>query len=181
MSMKLIRNAVVLIVFIFSVFSGYSFTKESIKSNLSSPLHCNRPNKSFHLGLGVQKSLFAEIGFSRSKYFNLFQHSPTYSFYGNAVWVPTLNSKKDPNIFGLKAGSKICLFYRILVAIEASYLTTGENYSIPVTPKIGLFFRFISVFYGYNHIVYGYQYSKIGTNQFSIQLNLQTNIFRKRK
>ena len=121
------------------------------------------------VGIGIQKSFFAEAGFSLQKYlYDAREGFMVFTIYSSFEWVPASSNQKA--IYGVKAG------YEIINnggggGIEIKYLSNAENYDVMITPRLGFGIGFVNLFYGYNFSTNKYPFSRIRKNQFSMVIN----------
>ncbi len=135
---------------------------------------------SLRVGLGVQRSLYAEIGFARQESYKsktrcAFGDTPPHGFYTSIEWTAKTQNYND--VFGLKAGYEESIM-GLAYALEGKYLTNFDNKDFVITPKIGLGTRYWFVFYGYNISTNSYPFENVGRHQFSIVFNLNKDSFK---
>lgn len=122
-------------------------------------------------GLGVHKSVYAELGAAVHAYkgSNFVWYSRAYYF--SAEFTPSF-SGEHPNIYGLKTGYEIGAM-PFVIGIEAKYQTSFRNDNVVLTPKAGLMVMgVVNLFYGYQITPWTDPFSNIGHHQFSIAVNL---------
>ena len=170
------KLTIVLISFIFQISFG-QVRKDSTYKEVSRVIDRN----SFRVGVVLQKSLSAEIGFVKHKVPNPEIPNCAYGFtpkgfYSTVEWVS--KSENYATVFGLKAGYEIDLLY-FSTAIEAKYQTNFDSNDFVITPKIGLGARRLySFFYGYNISTNGNPFGNVGRHQFSVIFNLNKKSFK---
>jgi hypothetical protein len=129
--------------------------------------------KKFHFapraGIGIQKSFFAEAGLSLQKYvFEATHGFMVFNIYSAFEWAPS--GSKDKAVYGPKLGYEI-VTNGVAGAIEVKYLSNGDNDDVMITPKIGIGFGIVNLFYGYNFSTNKYPFERIRKNQFSLVFN----------
>jgi hypothetical protein len=123
---------------------------------------------SIHLGGGIQRSFYNEIGYLR--FINRANYqTKKIAIYPAFEWTPKILPVKEENIFGYKIGIDFyCNGY--IYVIETKYQTDGKLNDIVITPKFGTEFPNLSInaYVGFNISTNYYPFSDIGRFQFSI-------------
>ena len=130
----------------------------------------------FRGGIGVQKSLFTEIGISKFYFFDNGYFPITKAKYISVEFSPTLKPSKENTIYALKIGYEYTVLI-VSLGIEAKYQTDFTANDFVITPKIGLgAFGVCTLYYGLNISANDKPFSRIGTHQLSIICNLSKKI-----
>lgn len=132
--------------------------------------------QNMRVGLGTQKSLMAEIGYSRMKHIASCTGFFSKTYYSTLEYVP-----KTPNydaVFGLKIGLEYNLSI-IAVGLETKYQTDFNNKDFVITPKIGVGLSYINLFYGYNISTDKNPFPSVGNHQFSLVFNISFTSYEK--
>lgn len=122
-------------------------------------------------GVGVQKSVCAELGVAMHAYkgSNFVWYSRAY--YLSFEFTPSFSGGHE-NIYALKTGYEIAAM-PFIIGIEAKYQTSFRNSNFVATPKAGLtVMGVVNLFYGYNITPWRDPFSNIGHHQFSIAVNI---------
>ncbi len=132
-------------------------------------------------GIGIQRSFYSEIGFSRHKSNKApkcgFSGDIPRGYYSALEWTAKTKNYKD--VFAIKAGYEN-LASLFATAIEIKYVTNLEQKDFVITPKIGFGnpdFKWY-LFYGYNVSTNGNPFPNVGRHQFSVVFNLNINSFK---
>jgi hypothetical protein len=120
-------------------------TASSAQTN-AVPESWDRYYPGIRVGVGLQNSLFAEIGVS----FQRFEYKATHGFtvstaYASYEW----NAANRIPVYGIKAGAEF-ISNGGGGGLEFKYLKYGKKEKVIITPKLGLGLGFINLFYGYN-------------------------------
>jgi hypothetical protein len=129
------------------------------------------------LGLGYQKSLYSELGFTRRNYFGDDIVKGCTAYYGSVEWTPEF-SRESPDVYGIKFGGEITL-QPLMVGIESKFQSNFNDNDFVITPKIGIgdgnFTRlpisYIYLCYGYNISFNHRPFGAMGRNQISLVFN----------
>lgn len=147
-------------------------------SAIARPQTWKRHTLGLRLSVGIQRSFYAEGGFS----FQKLHYSPEFlfaasSFYFVTEWTPPPSAERK-QIFGFKGGLELV---RDLSAncIEFKYQTDFDKTDFVITPKIGLGLSSLNIYYGYNFSFNKYPFPNIWKHQFS--LSFKSNVFHKKK
>jgi len=124
-------------------------------------------------GVGVQRDFFAEIG--PSFVFNQFD---SREGFGNLACYATYEWMPSNNIQGVKIGGEWC-FNGGLIGVDLKFQSNDKVTDAVITPKYGLGFGFVNLFYGYNFSTNNYPFHSIGKSQFSLVFNLTKKYFTK--
>ncbi len=136
----------------------------------------NHYKPSFRMALGLQKSVYTEIGFSRHKYNLGCTGYASSLYYTSLEWLPTIRPEFEKNIYGLKVGYEVNASI-LALALEAKYQSDLNKNDVVLTPKIGLgIYGIFNVFYGYNISFNHRPFDRVGHHQFSIVANLNKRI-----
>jgi hypothetical protein len=132
-------------------------------------LHQTKISNNIRVGLGIQKSFVTEIGYSRMKMITSCTGFFSKSYYSSIEYVPKTPNYKD--VFGIKIGLEYNLSI-ITVGLETKYQTDFNNKDVVITPKIGLGFGYINLFYGYNISTNKNPFPSFSNHQFSLVFNI---------
>jgi hypothetical protein len=133
-------------------------------------------NPSIRLGLGLQRSIYTEVGFSLHKYIVGCTGYASKVGYLALEWVPTIRPERERSIYGLKLGYEMNASL-IGFGLEAKYQSDFIQNDFILTPKIGFgIYGLMNVFYGYNISFNRSPFSRLGHHQFSLVFNLNKHI-----
>ncbi len=124
------------------------------------------------LALGVQRSFYTELGVARHKYIFSEQGYAAQAYYAAFEWIPTTQPETENHIFGIKTGYEINAG-PLALGLEAKYQFEKDDSDFVITPKVGMgFFGVVNIFYGFNISINDRPFSRVGKNQFSVNVNL---------
>lgn len=124
------------------------------------------------IGVGIEKSGYAEVGYSRLIIFDKGLNSGSVNFYASGQFNLVQN---DTNIYGGKIGFETSWMIGMW-GVELKYLTNNKYSQLYFTPKIGLsLLGAASLLYGYN-IPKQDKLEHIGRHQISLTLNLNKRL-----
>ncbi len=133
-------------------------------------------NSSARLGLGFQRSIYTEAGFSLHKYIVGCTGYASKTAYLALEWMPTIKPESERAIYGLKLGYEMNASI-IAFGLETKYQSDLKKNDLILTPKIGLgIYGMINVFYGYNISFNHNPFDRVGHHQFSLVFNLNKHI-----
>ena len=133
------------------------------------------------LGVGIQKSIYPELGVSKLVYTGNNEGYAAFARYAAVEWIPTLLPDKPKNVYGFKIGCEANLNI-IAFGIEAKFQTDTKDNDFIFTPKIGFgILSMLNLFYGYNISINMSPFGNIGHHQFSIVCNLNKRILKESK
>jgi hypothetical protein len=136
----------------------------------------NNYKTSLRFGLGLQRSVYTEIGVARHKYNIGCTGYASSLYYAALEWLPTIRAENEKNIYALKAGYEVNGSI-IALGLEAKYQSDLKKNDIVLTPKIGFgIYGMINIFYGYNISFNHSPFSRVGHHQFSLVVNLNKRI-----
>lgn len=122
-------------------------------------------------GMGLQKSFYVEIGPSF-----VYNRIDLREGFGNSVLYSTFEWVTIKNIYGVKIGGEFGQNLSMM-GLEIKYQTDQIKKDFVITPKIGLGFGFVNIFYGYNFSTNKYPFMSLGKSQFSVILNFTKKYF----
>ncbi len=121
------------------------------------------------VGVGLQRSFYAEAGIALQKYVYERRHGYMAStWYASVEWIPASYSQKTA--FGYKVGAEL-INNGGAGGIEVKYLTDGDKNDVVITPKYGIGLGVVNIFYGYNISTSKYPFPHIRKSQFSLTIN----------
>ncbi len=136
----------------------------------------NAYKTALRVGLGLQKTIYTELGVARHKYSIVCTGYASSLYYAAVEYVPTIRPLHEPSVYGIKAGYEINASI-IALGIETKYQSNFKKNDIVLTPKIGLgIYGMINIFYGYNISFNHSPFTNVRHNQISIVTNFNKRI-----
>jgi len=143
--------------------------QQAVEKSKSASKHYN----AIRIGVGIEKSGYAELGYSRLIISDKGLNSGSVNFYAAGQFSLVQNGT---SIYGGKLGFETCWMIGMWGA-ELKYLTNNQNSQLFFTPKIGLsLLGAASLLYGYN-IPHSNELQPIGRHQISITVNVNKRLF----
>ena len=124
----------------------------------------------FRVGIGAQKSMFTEIGVTRSAGKSLYRFTQL-SYYSALEWAPAFYPEERKSVYGLKIGCTLRTKF-IIYGLETKYLTDKNLHDFVITPKLGIAFKYVNLFYGWNFTTNHFPFPRIKWSQFSLVVNI---------
>ena len=164
------RNLLLLFCLFSLAFSGFGQEDERQEAAVK------RPREKFYpgarIGLGYQKALFTEAGFSLHQSGGGIMRSYSNCFFTGLEFIPAFLLEKPASLISYKLGFETSsgLYGG---GLELKYQISGKNKSWVITPKAGLsVFGSVNLFYGYNFYLGPNELPVVGKHQFSLAVNL---------
>lgn len=144
-------------------------------------LMTDKPYNSLRLGLGIEKSPFIEIGYSRLFIVDKGLNSGSACFYIAGQLNRVITENQSDYAYGGKIGFETAWMVGIWGA-EVKYLTTGTKSQWFFTPRIGLsLLGSASLLYGINTPTKKNKLDEIGRHQISLIVNFSKRLIKEFK
>jgi hypothetical protein len=156
-----------------SLLSSFSLFSQDTVNIKPFERYWTKPRLAPKIGVGVQETVFAELGVQWHK---IFVHPLSLASAGPYLTVDGM-MKDDVFIMGPKLGYEITAGL-LGIAVDGTYYTDFDHEAFLITPRAGIsILGFVNLFYGRNIPVSEFQFKAIDKNRFSLVFNLNKDYF----